>query len=263
MRGPAALLAAAALAGHAGAADGGAASGGAEPPFPEIAVLEARLEAPTDRYGHDVLGGNEYARLVVVTDEAGTRREHVVELPADRVFEDVEARLFDPWGAGRAQAVAVVEASVAAGAMLAVYLPGADGALERIATPPIGRRNRWLAPAGIADFDGDGTADIAYVEMPHIGGTLRFVTLYPGAAGQGGLVETASAPGFSNHRIGEPFITSAVRDCGDGAPAVILPDFGWSGLMAVRLVDGTVAADRVPGEASLAAVRRRAACGTG
>ena len=29
-------------------------------------------------------------------------------------------------------------------------------------TPPTGSPNTWLNPAGIADFDGDGMADIAY-----------------------------------------------------------------------------------------------------
>ena len=35
------------------------------------------------------------------------------------------------------------------------------------ATPFIGTPRRWLAPVGVADLDGDGRAEIAYVETPH------------------------------------------------------------------------------------------------
>lgn len=90
------------------------------------------------------------------------------------------------------------------------------------ATPYIGRPFRWLAPAGIADFDGDGVKDVAYVETPHIGGILRIWSFRDNQPR-----EIASAPGYSNHRIGENFITGGVRDCGNG-PELVLPDAGWS-----------------------------------
>jgi hypothetical protein len=41
------------------------------------------------------------------------------------------------------------------------------------ATPHIGSANRWLAPIGAADLDGDGRVEIAYVDRPHLARTLR------------------------------------------------------------------------------------------
>lgn len=211
---------------------------------PQWGILSATLAEKTDRYGHNVLGGNEYATLVVsgafANDVLETR---VIELPVDRVFEDIEARIapltgdVDPNGNPATQIV-VVESSTRGGAELAIYGfdfvqdPQPTELTKLAATPPIGRRNRWLAPAGIADFNGDGQNDIAYVETPHLGGTLRVWTFVGDS-----LEQIASKRGFSNHRIGEDFITGGVRDCGDG-PELVLPDFHWSELMAVRIEEG-------------------------
>lgn len=218
-------------------------------PAADLRVIEGRLEEPTARYGHNVLDGNEYARLRIVVERAGGATERVIDLPAERVFEDVEARPFDLFGAGMPQAVAVVESSTSGGAELVVYAPAAD-ALARYATAPIGRRNRWLAPAGIADLDGDGRVDFAYVDRPHLAGILRIVTL---DLPEGAFRELASAPGFSNHRIGEGWILSALRDCGDG-PEIVLPDFAWSEFLVARLDAGRIVAERTgiaPGRRAL------------
>jgi len=72
------------------------------------------------------------------------------------------------------------------------------------------------------DFDGDGVLDVAYVETPHIGGTLRIWSFADNEARQ-----IASDPGYSNHRIGQNFITGGVRDCGKG-PELVLPNAGWT-----------------------------------
>jgi len=228
---------------------------------PEWRVLGADLVEKTDRYGHDVLGGNEYAAMRVDYLYAGDVVQTVtISLPEDRVFEDVEARIADlhPSRTGPRQApehIVVVEASLSGGAELAVY-GLADGTVQRIAaTPPIGRRNRWLAVAGIADFDGDGQNDIAYVETPHIGGTLRIWTLRGGR-----LVEIARARGFSNHRIGEPFITGGVRWCGAG-PELVLPNFNWTKTMLVRLEGGAIAVRELANAADHATIDVMLQCG--
>jgi hypothetical protein len=130
----------------------------------------------------------------------------------------------------------VVESSTTGGARLAVY--GHDrGTLRAIAaTPEIGRPNRWLAPAAIGDLDGNGTAEIAFVETPHLRGVLRIWTFAPG-----GLTEIAAATGFSNHRIGDDFISGGLRDCGTG-PEIVTASLDWSRLLAARLEGDTITA---------------------
>ena len=155
---------------------------------------------PTSEYGHGVLGENsEHKAIVIHRDRVSLSGESLGEwtftyrLPEGRVFEDIEPHCADIDGEGFNEIV-VVESDVSEGAQLAVY--GAERDLNRrivrmaklAATPPIGRAYRWLAIAGIADFDGDGQLDIAYVETPHIGGVLRIWTLRDGE-----LVEIASA----------------------------------------------------------------------
>ena len=49
----------------------------------------------------------------------------------------------------------------------------------------------------------------------------------------------ASQGGLTNHRIGEDFITSGIRDCGDG-PEVVTVDASWSRIVVSRLEGGEV-----------------------
>lgn len=204
----------------------------------------ARLVAPTDRYGHDVLGGiPRWSALGI----GGLR----ADLPETLVFEDVAPRLWDVDGDGRPEVV-VVEAHVARGARLAVW--SADGGrLRRVAaTPFIGAPHRWLAPAGIADFDGDGRVEIAYVDRPHLARELVFVRLSGDR-----LEEVARGPGLTNHRIGDAFIAGGLRDCGAG-PELVLAAPDWRRARIVRLgPDGVMARDggAIAGPAGLAALR--------
>lgn len=199
---------------------------------PRSTVETARLVLPTERYDHAVLGdGIEWGGLALtvgcVADcPAGrpVRTKLTVVLPQSRVFEDVTARVADLDGDGVAE-VLVVETDLAKGASLAVY--DATGQ-RRAATAFIGQRYRWLAPAGIADFDGDGRPEIAYVDRPHLARELVFVRL------QGSrLVELARIKGLSNHRIGDRAISGGVRDCGHG-PEAVLANADWTRIMAVR-----------------------------
>lgn len=196
----------------------------AGPALADPRILAAELTEPTDRYDHAVLGDAlEWGALRIVTD----RGDFVVRLPEARVFEDVEARLADVTGDGTSEVI-VVETDARRGASLAVY--GAQGKLA--ATPYIGQTHRWLAPAGIADFDGDGRIEIAYVDRPHLRKELVFVRLDGDR-----LVETLRLPGLTNHRIGEDVISGGLRDCGQG-PELILASADWMRLMLVR--DGEV-----------------------
>jgi hypothetical protein len=191
----------------------------------EPRILSAELIEPTDRYDHAVLGDAlEWGALRMDTD----RDPVTIRLPASRVFEDVEARLADVTGDGLSEVI-VVETDMALGASLSVY--GPEGKLA--ATPHIGATHRWLAPAGIADFDGDGQIEIAYVDRPHLLKDLVFVRLEDGK-----LTETLRLPGLTNHRIGDDFISGGVRDCGEG-PELILASKDWSRVIRVR--DGMIA----------------------
>lgn len=214
------------------------ATGAETVPAIEGEVLRAALAGPTDRYDHAVLGDAlEWESLILTVNTcigcAGLHLEDItLTLPESRVFEDVEARLADLDGDGRNEVV-LVETDLAQGASLAVY--GPTGKIA--ATDYIGQPHRWLAPAGIGDFDGDGRVEIAYVDRPHILGDLVFVRLEGDR-----LVETQRLAGLTNHRIGDSFISGGLRDCGAG-PELVLASMDWTRLMRVR--DG-IATDMGP-----------------
>jgi len=143
-------------------------------------------------------------------------------LPADSVFEDLRPRVADLDGDGRDE-ILVVRSYLEAGAVLAVY-GVRDGKLVQLAqTDPIGRAYRWLNPAGVGDFDGDGGLEIAYVQTPHIGGILYIMSFRDGR-----LRRKGRRPGFSNHAMGSRALgLAAVLDLdGDGAEELILPAAG-------------------------------------
>ncbi len=175
-------------------------------------VVEARYVAPTTRYAHGVLGDAIEAGGLAVRDASG--KSHVFTLPEDSVFEDITPRLADLDGDGGAEVI-VVRSYLTRGSALAVFgMRG--GAFVRIAeTAPIGRAARWLNPAAIADFTGDGRLEIAIVKTPHIGGTLEFWRL-----NGGNLSRVARLSGFSNHVIGSRELGLAA--VGDVAVVVVV-----------------------------------------
>lgn len=218
--------------------------------------ISARLSDPTGRYDHDVLGGiPPWSRLEVIATTCGACRHGFegasVLLPDSLVFEDVGPRLWDITADGRPEIV-VVESDLARGARLAIWTYSEKGAdLSRLAaTDFIGTRHRWLAPAGVGDFDGDGRIEIAYVDRPHLTKELVFLRLEGSR-----LREVARMPGLTNHRIGSRFIRGGVRNCGQG-DEVIVANADWSRLMAVRI--GQAAVDLGP--YSPAAVARAMDC---
>ena len=201
----------------------------------------AEYAGPTARYAHGVLGdASEWTRLEITTgnaqDRAGLltdlvqrRNVYTFNLPLDRVFEDIAPRLADVDGDGKPEVI-VVETQVDTGAQLAIY----DETGKIAATPHIGTRNRWLAPIGAADLDGDGHIEIAYIDRPHLAKTLRVWRFKDGA-----LTEIVAGSGLTNHRIGEDFISGGIRECGQG-PEMITANANWSRVVATRLEDGTL-----------------------
>ncbi len=199
--------------------------------------VSAWYEDPTTRYPHGVLGDTVEAGTLAVQLPASPDCVTVrLSLPQDEVFEDLAPRLADLDGDGNAEII-VVQSHRARGARLAVY--GIEGETLRLraATPHIGRPNRWLAPVGAADLDGDGATEIAYVDRPHLARILRVWRYRDGA-----LTEIAAASGLTNHRIGEAFISGGIRDCGAG-PEIVTANADWSRVMATRLApDATLRA---------------------
>ena len=185
-------------------------------------IVSADYAEPTTRYAHGILGDAVEWGALVMRDETGRRL--AVRLPERRVFEDTAPRLADVDGDGDAEVV-VVETDVTQGARLSIY----DETGLVAANAFIGRPNRWLAPAGIADLDGDGRVEIAYVDRPHLAKRLRLWRLENGT-----LTEIAALGGVTNHRIGDAQISGGLRDCGTG-PELILLSADWSRIVAVTL----------------------------
>lgn len=187
-------------------------------------ILSAEYAAPTDRYAHGVLGDAiEWGALEITTDR-GTRN---FTLPQERVFEDLAPRLVDVDLDGSPEVI-VVETLASLGAQLAVY----DETGKIASTPHIGQANRWLAPIGAADLDGDGLIEIAYIDRPHLAKTLRVWRFINGA-----LEPVADLSGLTNHRIGESDIGGGIRDCGTG-PEMITANADWTKVMATVLSEG-------------------------
>ena len=203
--------------------------------LPERNIIKAIFSEPTDRYDHGILGDAiEFGALeltvnICVQCAKQDLRIYTIRLPKSRVFEDLSPRLTDLDNDG-ANEVVVVETALDKGASLAVY-----DALGKVAqTPFLGQPHRWLAPAGMADFDGDGIKDIALVEKPHLTKEMQ-IWRYKDRK----LTMIAHLGGLTNHRIGDAFISGGVRNCGQG-PEIITVDADWARVMATGFKDGNL-----------------------
>lgn len=192
-------------------------------------LASAWLVAPTDRYRHGVLGDAlEAAGLELRTADGRVLR---VVLDED-VFEDLSPRVQDLDGDGRDE-VWLVRSNPGLGARISVW-GLVDGQPRELAAGPwVGRPNRWLNPVGAADFDGDGRVELAYVQTPHIGGSLKLLEYR-----RGEMTVEYQAEGFSNHAIGSTVLDlHAIEDLdGDGRPELRVPsaDRGRWRVMGIR-----------------------------
>lgn len=194
-------------------------------------ITAAGFAEPTARYTHGVLGDAvEWGALEIQTlTPEGQPLTQRFRLPKDHVFEDLAPRLADVTGDGLPEVI-VVETDMAQGAALAIY----DTSGKLTETPHIGQTNRWLAPIGAADLDGDGHIEIAYIDRPHLAKTLRIWRYADGT-----LREIATAPGLTNHKIGWDFIAGGIRFCGS-APQMITANANWSRIIATQFDGSTI-----------------------
>ncbi|MCF6234508.1 MAG: VCBS repeat-containing protein [Rhodobacteraceae bacterium] len=192
---------------------------------------------PTRRYDHAVLGDDvEWGSLVWLrqgSPQHGPYATDELVLPQNRVFEDIRPRLVDLDGDGSFEII-VVETHVAKGAQLAVYALEGFRLVKRTATPYIGRPNRWLAPLGAGDLDGDGYMEIAYIDRPHLAKTLR-IWRYQ----DGNLTHVADQPDLTNHRIGEDYISGGIRTCA-AIPEIITTNANRTRMIASTLKNGAI-----------------------
>lgn len=224
-----------------GLPDGCVASGGAD-------VQAAWYTQPTDRYQHAILGDALEAGALTVRLASGA--QSTLTLPDSLVFEDRTPRLADLDGDGRTEII-TIRSSTRSGGSVAVYGVRDEALVELGATPFIGRSNRWLNIAGIADFLGRGDLQVAFVETPHIGGTLKLAT-FDGHS----MLVVARQSGFSNHEIrSREQRLSALADIdGDGRMDLALPDARRTSLELVRFAGSrieTLASIPLPGSVSL------------
>ncbi|MGB3406655.1 MAG: VCBS repeat-containing protein, partial [Jannaschia sp.] len=213
---------------------------------------------PVRRYGHDILGDTpEWANLSLewgpAADPAYTGGAPALVMRLEGgIFEDIAPRVIELDGDPLPE-VMVVNSEPGQGARVLILDPNPDG-MRAIASPFIGQQNRWFAPLGAADIDGDGTVEVVWIDRPHLVRMLRVAQVRGDS-----LVEVAALDGLTNHRIGEDTIAGGIRDCGNG-PEMILATADWSALVAVRWDGATFSRRDLGRDTSRAAFARAMDC---
>ena len=191
-------------------------------------IQSAWYDDATDRYAHGVLGDAIEPSTLVVKDEKGCTLS--VVLDQKHVFEDLAPRLANVDGIPGNEVI-TIRSHREFGAQVVIYQLSENEIKLLASTPYIGTSNRWLAPVGIADFNNDGDMDIAYVDRPHLAKTLRVWSYRDGK-----LHQIANKRGYSNHRIGEDFISGGLKSCDENV-AMITADSSWNRILETTLKD--------------------------
>ncbi len=199
-------------------------------------IASAWYDGATDRYAHGVLGDAIEPSSLRVADSKGCT--FIAELSEEHVFEDLTPRLANLDGEPGPEIV-TIRSHQNYGAQIAVYQL-TNNKLELLTgTPYIGTANRWLAPVGIADFNEDGDIDIAFVDRPHLAKVLRVWTFRDNE-----LVQLAQRSGYSNHKIGEDFISGGIKNCG-GIVSMITADAYWRRIVETKMLDNKLVSEDI------------------
>lgn len=173
-------------------------------------ITQAWFVLPVTHYPHHVRGQPFDPSGVRVRLRNGQFATYILD--NSHVFEDRTPRLADLDGDGKDELILVLS-SIQKGSSLAAYSVENGEIVLKARTGFIGRAFRWLNPAGIADYNGDGALDVALVQKPHLSKQLEFWTLR-----NGNFFRLASVDNISNHQNGfEATHLSASTDFdGDG-----------------------------------------------
>lgn len=195
-------------------------------------ISGASYVEPTDAYGHGAVKNGEYAGLRIDYDDGS----HNVIRFKGAVYEDTAPRLHDLDADGSPEVVAVMS-GYNVGAMVQVIDFDGEWARPVGNSRAIGTRHRWLAIAGIADFNGDGLPEVAYVDRPHLAKVLNLVTIEL-TANTASFTPLAQASSLTNHLLGTPDIEGGMRACPGAEPVVLTADAGWARMMETRWDEG-------------------------
>lgn len=157
-------------------------------------TIFAQYALPTSKYTHGILGDRIEAEQLVVV-ENGAFYELTLEEPY--LFEDIRPRIYDVDNDNQPEYI-TIRTHVERGGALAIYKVINGQLMELSSIPEIGIPNRWLNVATINDLDDNGSVEIAWVETPHIGGTLKVASVE-----NGNIVPKDEVREYSNHAIGE------------------------------------------------------------
>lgn len=188
-------------------------------------IARAWLSGATGRYAHGVLGDAVEAETLNVRPREGDVVSFA--LGEDSVFEDLEPRLVDVDADGEDE-ILVVRAYLERGAAPMIFELESGALTPWFEAPALGTPFRWLNPVAVEDLDGDGARELAYVERPHLDGTLRVWTYRDGT-----LTPQASLAGFSNHGIGSTALGLSAVIPWEGGVAMLIPASGRRELRVV------------------------------
>ncbi len=209
-------------------------------------IAEAWFSHPTQRYQHFVLGSKYEAGTLNARLKNGKPLSY--KLSQSSVFEDRIVRLYDLDSDGKDELI-VVRSYQNGGAALAVFGVRAGKLAHLAETPDMGHPFGWLNPAGIADFDGDGKIEIAFVRKPHVLGRLELWEY-----SNGKLTLDKSLSNTSNHSIGSTRLgLSMVYDFnGDGLKDLAIPSKDKRTIRFISFKGGVkeIARKKLPGPVS-------------